>query len=119
MGNYDIFDLIDGIPDKEVEKIDAQEYYKKVRREFKKISKEDVLGYSLQAVYIAHIIIDKECDYAAEIPPSYRLYVNGTNDKDLQIMLNKAIQEFIKEGYYFFYYHYDQLGCEISRVIDK
>lgn len=62
MKDFDIFDHMDGIPDKESEKVRAQEVYKKVRNEFKKISKEDALGYSLQAVYIAHIIIDNECD---------------------------------------------------------
>lgn len=56
MKDFDIFDHMDGIPDKESEKVRAQEVYKKVRNEFKKISKEDALGYSLQAVYIAHKI---------------------------------------------------------------
>lgn len=37
-----------------------------------------------------------------KVPPSYRLYANGTNDKDLQVILDKAIQKFIKEGNYFF-----------------
>lgn len=60
------------------------------------------MGYSLQAVYIAHIIIDNECDCNEKVPPSYRLYANGTNDKDLQVILDKAIQKFIKEGNYFF-----------------
>ena len=58
--------------------------YKKVRNEFKKISKEDALGYSLQAIYIAYIIIDNECDCNEKVPPSYRLYANGTNDKYLR-----------------------------------
>ena len=48
MKDFDIFDHMDGIPDKESEKVRAQEVYKKVRNEFKKISKEDALGYSLQ-----------------------------------------------------------------------
>lgn len=74
MKDFDIFDHMDGIPDKESEKVRAQEVYKKVRNEFKKISKEDALGYSLQAVYIAHIIIDNECDCNEKVPPSYRLY---------------------------------------------
>ena len=60
MEDFDIFDFMDGIPDKEAEKERAQEYYKKIHNEFKKISKEGVLGYSLQAVYTADIIIDRE-----------------------------------------------------------
>ena len=118
MKDFDIFDHMDGIPDKESEKVRAQEVYKKVRNEFKKISKEDALGYSLQAVYIAHIIIDNECDCNEKVPPSYRLYANGTNDKDLQVILDKAIQKFIKEGNYFFHYYCHQLEREFPRIID-
>ena len=119
MKDFDIFDHMDGIPDKESEKVRAQEVYKKVRNEFKKISKEDALGYSLQAVYIAHIIIDNECDCNEKVPPSYRLYANGTNDKDLQVILDKAIQKFIKEGNYFFHYYCHQLEREFPRIIDE
>lgn len=119
MKDFDIFDHMDGIPDKESEKVRAQEVYKKVRNEFKKISKEDTLGYSLQAVYIAHIIIDNECDCNEKVPPSYRLYANGTNDKDLQVILDKAIQKFIKEGNYFFHYYCHQLEREFPRIIDE
>lgn len=114
MKDFDIFDHMDGIPDKESEKVRAQEVYKKVRNEFKKISKEDALGYSLQAVYIAHIIIDNECDCNEKVPPSYRLYANGTNDKDLQVILDKAIQKFIKEGNYFFHYYCHAMGKMID-----
>ena len=35
MKDFDIFDHMDGIPDKESEKVRAQEVYKKVRNEFK------------------------------------------------------------------------------------
>ncbi len=119
MEDFDIFDFVDGIPDKEAEKERAQEYYKKICNEFKKISKEDVLGYSLQAVYIADIIIDKECDCDQKLAPSYRLYTNGTNDKDLQAILDKAIRKFIKEGNYFFHYHCHQLEREFPRIIDE
>ena len=119
MKDFDIFDHMDGIPDKESEKERAQEVYKKVRKEYKKISKEDALGYSLQAVYIAHIIIDNECDCNEKVPPSYRLYANGTNDKDLQVILDKAIQKFIKEGNYFFHYYCHQLEREFPRIIDE
>lgn len=117
MKDFDIFDHMDGIPDKESEKVRAQEVYKKVRNEFKKISKEDALGYSLQAVYIAHIIIDNECDCNEKVPPSYRLYANGTNDKDLQVILDKAIQKFIKEGNYFFHYYCHQLEREFPSIL--
>lgn len=119
MEDFDIFDFMDGIPDKEAEKERAQEYYKKIHNEFKKISKEDVLGYSLQAVYTADIIIDRECDCDEKVPPSYRLYANGTNDKDLQAILDKAVQKFIKEGNYFFHYYCHQLECEFPRIIDE
>ena len=106
MEDFNIFDFMDGIPNKEAEKERAQEYYKKIHNEFKKISKEDVLGYSLQAVYIADIIIDRECNCDKKMPPIYRLYANGTNDKDLQAILDKAVQKFIKEGNYFFHYYW-------------
>ena len=119
MEDFDIFDFMDGIPDKEAEKERAQEYYKKIHNEFKKISKEGVLGYSLQAVYTADIIIDRECDCDEKVPPSYRLYANGTNDKDLQAILDKAVQKFIKEGNYFFHYYCHQLECEFPRIIDE
>lgn len=119
MEDFNIFDFEDGIPNKEAKKERAQEYYKKIRNEFKKISKEDVVGYSLQAVYIVDIIIDKECNCDENIPPSYRMYVNGTNDKDLQSILDKAVQKFIKGGNYFFHYYCHQLECEFPRIIDE
>ena len=56
MKDFDIFDHMDGIPDKESEKVRAQEVYKKVRNEFKKISKEDALGYSLQSFVFSGIM---------------------------------------------------------------
>lgn len=117
MENIDIFGLIDGIPSKEMDETITQEYYEKIRRELKKISKEDILGYNLKAVDLVRIIIDKECDYDKQIPPSYRLYVNGTSDTDLQDILDKAICDFIEKGNYFFHYYCKQLQRELPNII--
>ena len=119
MEDFNIFECIDGIPNKEAEKVRAQDYYTKICNEFKEISKEDVLGYSLQAVHISHLIIDNECDCDEKVPPSYRLYANGTNDKELQAILDRAVQKFMKEGNYFFHYYHHQLEWELSWSIDK
>lgn len=115
MGNIDILDFMDGIPDKEFEETKALEYYKKIRNEFKKISNEDILGGNLNNVVLVNIIIDKECDCDRKKPPIYRMYVNGTSDIDIQEILDKAIYKFIEDGHY--YCH--QLQRELSEAIAK
>lgn len=119
MKDYNTFDLSYDIPDQEAEKTNSQEYYKKIHTELKKISNEDVIGNSFKALYLVEIIIDKECDCNKEEPPIYRLYVNGTDDENLQVMINKAIKKFIENKDYFFNYVYDQLQQELARVIEE
>ena len=70
MENSRLFDWIDGIPDTETKKAEILEYYKEIQREFKKISKEDIL----KKLHMVDIIIDEECDCDKKTYPEYRMY---------------------------------------------
>lgn len=115
MENSRLFDWIDGIPDTETKKAEILEYYKEIQREFKKISKEDIL----KKLHMVDIIIDEECDCDKKTYPEYRMYVDGTSDTKVQGILKKAIDNFIEHGYYFFHYHNNQLQRELPEVVEK
>lgn len=115
MENSRLFDWIDGIPDTETKKAEILEYYKKIQREFKKISKEDIL----KKLHMVDIIIDEECDCDKKTYPKYRMYMDGTSDIKVQGILKKAIDNFIEHGYYFFHYDNNQLQRELPEIVEK
>lgn len=116
MKNNELLKFAEGIPNKKREKKRAQGYYEAIGRELKKVSKEDAFGHNFKAVYLVDMVVDKECDDDNK-NPNYRIYVNGTNDKNLQVLIDKAIQQFIDKGDYFFHYFNNQLQSELPRII--
>lgn len=117
METDELLKMMEGIPNEEFEKETAKEYYKLVGNELKKLSKRDAFGRNLKAVYSVRIIIDEE--YGHESQPQYRVYVNGTSDKNLQELVDAAIKEFIEEGHYAFHYSYNQLDSQIPSVVQR
>lgn len=115
METDEILNLLEGIPDKDEEKKQAEKYYKTISNELRKISKADAFGSNLKAVYLVSLIIDVECD--DKMHPNYKVYANGTSDMDLQELINSAIRMFVDEGHYAFHYSYDQLESELPSVI--
>lgn len=115
MKTNEMLDLFEGIPNKDEEKKRAQEYYKTIGRELKKLSKTDAFGQNLKAVYLVSLIIDEECDDKTH--PNYSVYANGTSDQDLQVLIDVAIRQFVDEGHYNFHYYYHQLKRQLPSVI--
>ena len=111
----ELFSFCEGIPNEEEEKKSAQEYYEKIGREFIKLSNADVFGRNLKAVYLVSLIVDEECKDVAH--PNYCVYANGTSEKDLQLLIDEAIRQFVNEGHYAFHYYHHQLKSNLSRVI--
>lgn len=117
MDTEEFWNLIEGVPNKDDEKKNAQEYCKIIRDEFKKLSKGDVFGQNLKAVYLVELIIDAKSE--DKYHPKYRVYANGTDDKDLEVLINAAIQQFVDEDNYAFHYNYDQLDGQIPIKIQR
>lgn len=117
MDTEEFLNLIEGVPNKDDEKKRAQEYCKIIRDEFKKLSKGDVFGQNLKAVYLVELIIDAESE--DKYHPQYRVYANGTDDNNLEVLINAAIRQFVDEEHYAFYYNCDQLDGEIPIKIQR
>ena len=111
----ELLNMIEGIQNKNEEKKKAQEYYKIIGREFKKLSRSDAFNRNFKAVYLVKIIIDEGCD--TKTPPEYNVYVSSTGDEDLQALIDAAMRRFIDKGNYAFHCYYNQLQSELPKVI--
>ena len=106
-----------GIPDEEDSKKRLEEYQRIIGHELKKISKSNVFGYNLKEVYTIKIVIDKECDDNKGILPEYRLYVYGTKDNNVPYLVNNAMNKFVNEGHYLFYYYTQNFEHQLTSAI--
>lgn len=114
--NYDAVEMLtnDFYFDENYDQSKLIQIEKKIKNEFKKISKHDFLGQGIESVNEIKVYFLDDED-----KPEYRFFVHGSNNDLILKIVRQALEEFINENHYAFHKYHEQLNFEIPSMVGR